>query len=375
MCLAIYKPARAVIPTEHLFNGYECNSNGCGFAYSEKGKLHIVKGLFSFRDFLRQYKEKEECPMLVHFRWATHGDTNVLNCHPFSILNGQFAMIHNGVLPIHCSIKELSDTGNFAKLVMEPMLKNGLSPSKPAFRFLVEQAIGHANRVAIMASNGNVTIFNEDDGETEDAVDNNGDPVTFTHKEGEKIKEYQEQVWYSNSCYKSLTRRVRKQIGGVQVTHISSHQDEYDGYFDHGTCESDVTNPSGFAGTPKTEINDQIVNRANLDAPISVITGFKDGVKNAEESASVMQSTKGLGKKEKDSVVYDLDKNKLIVLTSAPKKATVGDTTIAVIEKGPIFPAEKELEITFMMKDMNVTREAAITTLGLEIQDAITYVE
>src|ERR1035441_5333248 len=121
MCLAISKPARAIIPVEHLEAGYEGNPHGCGFCYPEGGKVVVVKGLLKFDDFLKQYKEKEHLPMLVHFRVSTHGKPNFLNCHPFSMLSEKYALIHNGMIPIHQSYPELSDTGNFAKLVIEPL--------------------------------------------------------------------------------------------------------------------------------------------------------------------------------------------------------------------------------------------------------------
>lgn len=363
MCLAIFKPAKAVIPTEHLFNGYENNDNGCGFAYSEKGKLHIVKGLFSFKDFLAQYREHEDCPMIIHFRWATHGNTNVTNCHPFNILNGQFAMIHNGVLPIHLTIKELSDTGNFAKLVMEPMLRNGVHPNKPAFRFLVEQAIGRGNRVALMAANGDVTIYNEDDGEYEDAIDKNNKQLFGTYKKEGKDVKYCAKVWYSNDCYKTLRQRRR----------VFTRQDEYDGVYDGSPTDDDMTTSmgEGFKGTPLTEFT----NRPKLDPPpTGTILGFKGGVKSAEDSAATMQQLM-LGNGA-PSVHQRTEKNGVIVpLPGIVKKPDVVAHTVTEIEKGPIFSAKEELEIAYLMNQMNLSRGEAITSLQLDIKDAITFIE
>lgn len=354
MCLAIYKPARAVIPTEHLYNGYEANSNGCGFAYSEKGKLYIVKGLFSFNEFIKKYREKEQFPMLIHFRWATHGNTNTLNCHPFDVLNGKYALIHNGVLPIHCTIEELSDTGNFTKMVIEPMLNDDFNPRKPAFRFLMEQAIGTNNKIALMSAKGEVTIYNADCGETEDAVDKDEKLITFKVKD----KEYKEQVWYSNGCYKSLTRR-----------HRVLHKDEYDGYFEGAASPTDMATSvgEGFCGIPASQLNNSFTNRARLDTPPSIIEGFKGGTKDAKASAEVMMATLT------DQRAVEKDGTK-IDLTGSPNHS-VNSHTVTTIEQGPLFPAKIELEIAFLQTEMNMPRNDAIMALHLDIKDAIQYID
>lgn len=174
MCLAIYKPADKKITREHLENGFQKNTDGCGIAFSENGKLTIIKGLFTFDKFYEEYTAREHLPMLIHFRWATHGGTNQLNCHPFDMCDGKYAVIHNGVISIKTTIAELSDTGNFVRLVLEPMFENGIEPFQAtpenkyapygALKFLIEQTIGKNNKIVVMDGDGRVSFFNEDGG-------------------------------------------------------------------------------------------------------------------------------------------------------------------------------------------------------------------
>lgn len=374
MCLAIYKPAGAVIPEEHLENGYQINDDGCGFCYAENGKLHVVKGLLTFPDFLKQYREKEHLAMLIHFRMSTHCGKNKLNCHPFSICDGKYALIHNGVISIHCTIKELSDTGNFAKLVMEPMLKAGVHPRKPAFFFLVEQAIGSHNKVCLMDCNGDVTIYNEDSGEYENAVDKDGNEIIFTGNDGKK---YNETVWYSNGGYK-YSRRSR-------ATTRRNHHDEYEGYFDGstgdygagecGVAEMTTSIGEGFAGVKKEEVGSQFTHKPPLDPPPNrVITGFNPGgEKSAQASAeAILQAQK------KDTIRIKLPPKDAIG-TPAPAPLLPGprniDHSITPVDTGPIFGAKAELEIAYVMSEMSVTRKEAIKMLDIGINEAVTIIE
>lgn len=359
MCLAIYKPAGAVIPVEHLRNGHDHNDDGCGFCYSENGKLFIVKGMFSFEEFYKLYKPKEHLPMLIHFRAGTHGGKNTLNCHPFSMCNGQYALIHNGVIPIHCSVKELSDTGNFAKLVMEPMLKQGINPTKPSFVFLVEQAIGRHNKVCLMNAGGNVMIYNEDEGEHEDAHDKDGNAIMVS--ENEPLK-----VWYSNGGYKWASRRYT-------VTN-NTNEDEYNGVFEGSPTGEDVTTSAGdgFMG-PKLDPPPD---------PNKVIQGFKAGTRTTADPGPMKPAKSAAASAAAIVSLQRTEKNGKTIRITLPSKSKtlltpaidIGSHTLTPVESGPIFGAKDELEIAFLMEDMRITREQAIKALGLDVNDAITFI-
>lgn len=180
MCLAIYKPANQVVPTDHLEEGFISNPHGAGFAYVIEGRIETRKGFFTFKEFLAAYEESvtKETPALIHFRFATHGKRNEFNCHPWDVCGGEYVAIHNGILDIQ-STEEMSDTGHFMDLVLTPALECFADPAHPAIKYLVEQAIGSGNKIVLMGISGEAVIYNEDAG---------------TWDEG---------VWYSNCGYKS----------------------------------------------------------------------------------------------------------------------------------------------------------------------------
>src|SRR6266446_7671605 len=123
MCLAIYKPKGVQIARKHLKSGFDNNVDGAGFAICRNNTIEIYKGYFKFDEFYDRYNELQRYPALIHFRIATHGIVNAQNCHPFEICDGQFALSHNGVMPVGLEppIDE-SDTAYFAREIMEPIL-------------------------------------------------------------------------------------------------------------------------------------------------------------------------------------------------------------------------------------------------------------
>lgn len=298
------------------------------------------------------YKRYEHLPMLIHFRYSTHGKPSVLNCHPFPVWDNKYALIHNGTINIAQSIsKDLNDTGHFAKLIMEPMLKIGVNPEKAAFRWLIQESIGHS-KVLIMDQQGKIIIYNESVGEYEDAIDKAGNPVTFDGPDGPEVAS----VWYSNAGYKFTKRRGKQRPEG----------DNYSGYFDCGSGCEEVTPAEVPHG-----VDVGFVGRARLDLPpepAGIIAGFKSGVrttadpgpvsvpiKNASASAMAIMAANGATvRTEKDGTVTQVDDDSMIT--------------------GPLFGCRVELEIAHLKESMNLSREEAIKCLGLEHKDAISFV-
>jgi glutamine amidotransferase len=119
MCLAIYCPAGKDVELEHLVEGYCNNPHGAGFSYfDEKGKVRRQR-FMKFEEFLSAYEEAkrehgEHSPFSIHFRYATHGKTDVDNVHPF-MYNSDTTVIHNGILDCLIDDKAMSDTFSFVE--------------------------------------------------------------------------------------------------------------------------------------------------------------------------------------------------------------------------------------------------------------------
>lgn len=193
MCVAIYKPQHMVLTKNVLAQCFTANPHGAGFAYLDKNKnAKIVKGLFSFKQFWKAYRDYNNREAIIHFRWSTHGAMDPQgmkeNCHPFEIPNG--ALIHNGIISWACPTvhDRRSDTRVFTEDLLVPLLKDGRHPLdlKPE----IEKSLGW-NKV-VMFYEGKPVIYNEAQG-----VWSNG-------------------IWFSNTSWKRYSYH-RKGTGTVYV--------------------------------------------------------------------------------------------------------------------------------------------------------------
>lgn len=166
MCVAIYKPKNVKTPSiETLKKCWETNPHGAGFAMlTNKGKLpiEIKKGFMTWKAFKEAYHKNNlasfEGELFLHFRITTHGGTSPENTHPFCIsssiktlrhtmLKTNYALVHNGILPIEPSKKTISDTMELCK-----RLANGGYYKDIATLFnLVDGMLGE-NKIAIMTA-------------------------------------------------------------------------------------------------------------------------------------------------------------------------------------------------------------------------------
>jgi len=177
MCLALVKLPEAVLPIENIKAGWISNPDGGGFAYNKKGKIQVVKGLMTLKEFGIAYdkaaKANPAATFLVHFRIRTQGDRNEANTHPFEYNN--MAMIHNGTIDgTGAKYGEgMSDTALFVAKFKDDLTLENLSKYKDE----LEQALSY-NKLGFLHGDGKHFILNE------------------------TVGTWDKGVWYSNSTYK-----------------------------------------------------------------------------------------------------------------------------------------------------------------------------
>lgn len=189
MCMIIYRPgdAKGTVSVQRLRYIAAKNSDGFGLMWANEGRLvtarYAVKQRKQFIDrFL--LLQRNNIPVCAHFRWATHGGVTRANTHPFTIVAGESAMMHNGVFDIKCE-KGWSDTRTFAELVLKRLPADWHSKTESPYLYLIEQATG-GNRIVVMFKTGEVIIFHE------------------------KIGTWEDEVWYSNSNFAPLPTKDSK---------------------------------------------------------------------------------------------------------------------------------------------------------------------
>jgi len=111
MCLIIHKPkATSKIPDSYIDNAETINPDGFGITYLDGiiPETHYTMCYQEARSFINQKR-----PYVAHYRFATVGDINETNCHPFKFMgnnylysNGTVADLGNDKL---CDTKVVAD--------------------------------------------------------------------------------------------------------------------------------------------------------------------------------------------------------------------------------------------------------------------------
>jgi hypothetical protein len=174
MCLLVKQTSRSPrLSAEWLRDFYASNSDGVGLMYADNGQLEIVKQLpESAADFVRFYEQHihgRDC--FFHLRMRTHGDIDLLNCHPYQVLNmaehgRDLWLMHNGVLATgNKADTTKSDTFHYIKDYLRPMLAaNPDFAFHAAFADIVGEHIGVTNKFALMDNLGQSALINERSG-------------------------------------------------------------------------------------------------------------------------------------------------------------------------------------------------------------------
>lgn len=212
MCVAIYKPEKQRLRYADMRDCWIRNNDGMGFAAAIEGHLVVHHELTNFETFWKALKDVREYPCIVHFRWATHGNIDQENTHPFVLNHGSIAMAHNGIISEFCSTyntcQESSDTKLFVKKVLQPLLhKNPELLYHEAFQNIMEMAIGIGNKLAFLDAEGRHIIINKWAG-------------TWNHG-----------IWYSNMSWN--TSPVRGALGPWKPGNTNSSYTGWEGSDGH----------------------------------------------------------------------------------------------------------------------------------------------
>lgn len=159
MCVIINLPKNVSLPYSILQAGYENNPDGWGIMAMVDGILTVVKEKSDFNAFKKAWRDfRPDTDRAIHFRWATHGETDTANCHPFPVTPDLF-MMHNGIIRTVEVDKKMSDSWNFATHDLgQPEIINSYGPDaieRPDFKKMVEDCTT-GSRLLFMDTKGRI---------------------------------------------------------------------------------------------------------------------------------------------------------------------------------------------------------------------------
>jgi hypothetical protein len=174
MCLLVTQSKSSpVLSDAWLTDFYDFNSDGVGVMFANNGDLVIKKiipkNAEEFIQFYRADIQGRDCAF--HLRMRTHGEIDLLNCHPYEVLNRaehgiDLWLMHNGILSTgnKANIK-MSDTWHYINDYLKPMLAgNPDFAFHPAFKALVADHIGGSNKFVLMDNEGRQVVINQEEG-------------------------------------------------------------------------------------------------------------------------------------------------------------------------------------------------------------------
>lgn len=157
---------------EDALDCFGANPDGAGYAFVDgEGKLQTRKGYDTFKAFWAAYFKSftefgQDSPFLIHFRIATKGVVGYANCHPYDIVTGKSAVIHNGVLWSGSRSDPISDTQELVNACKEQFANEEWVEANKG---KIATIIGYGNKLAFLYDTKKFVIVNELAGDWNDA--------------------------------------------------------------------------------------------------------------------------------------------------------------------------------------------------------------
>lgn len=188
MCLIALNQQSSELDVEALIRGYTFNAHAFGILGQDKitGEAIISKHVGYMPKFLRSEIKRisdKSLTIAVHLRLQTHGKNDLRNCHPYKVQfkdGRRYFVMHNGIFSDYGTKKD-SDTMDFIRQIMMPILKSPMSLTKRYIQELLE--------TFCFSNHSKLVIFDE----------RGGDWHIFNSKAGVEDKD----IWYSNTGYKA----------------------------------------------------------------------------------------------------------------------------------------------------------------------------
>lgn len=253
--------------------------------YKKSGKVAELEQAVNNQDTVAQTG-------MGHTRWATHGAPNDVNAHPHLSQNGEFAIIHNGIIENYASLKKaLIDRGHQFKSetdtevlihLIEEINNNNNVSFEEAVRMALTQVVG-AYAIVILSNKEPNYLIGARKGSP--MVIGIGEGEHFIASDATPIVEYTRNVVYLNDGEIAIVDNQKLTVKTIDNTIKTPYIQELEinlesiekGGFDHFMMKEIYEQPrsilDSFRG--RIHINEAMITMAGIDK-------FEDKLKNAK---------------------------------------------------------------------------------------------
>lgn len=168
MCLIIASVSGVIPDVQIIRNGYSDNPHGFGACWLENGKIQSYKA-FALDKMWNLIDRLQGKPYLLHFRFATHGNQDLANTHPFKITPDLW-MVHNGIINIPTPRVQFSDTWHYSQRLKRDFMYDPRALSLEDRIPAISKDVGLGNKLAFLRSDGSILIANERQGDWEGEI-------------------------------------------------------------------------------------------------------------------------------------------------------------------------------------------------------------
>lgn len=152
--MIIVKPQGAALPPAAILD--RCaRRNPDGFGFAAPGRVYRTLDYSRFLRGVRAAAMPGD-PLVLHFRYATHGSVRRANCHPFRDGAAGVSFAHNGILPV-VPYGDRTDSETAFRRLLSPVIRlHGLG--SPELAAAVGEIIG-GSRFAFLSDDGQILTF------------------------------------------------------------------------------------------------------------------------------------------------------------------------------------------------------------------------
>lgn len=145
------------------YRGYD--SYGFAWVNGDSGQILTRRSIDSLDDLQDHLPACSS--VLGHTRWATHGGVSVDNCHPHSALNGEFSLVHNGIVENYQDLKGkigtvpyTSETDTEVIVRLLEIALSQMNGRQQAFWKVLDQLAGR-NTIVVLFADGELLAIRE----------------------------------------------------------------------------------------------------------------------------------------------------------------------------------------------------------------------